>query len=108
MHLKLNFTFEQKYIYMLYIKKITLSIIVCFASILCLAQAAQVSGTVTDEQGKAVPFALVKDIQHNNATFSAPDGSFSLATDPSSLVVSAKNYKKIKVSITDRSNIKVV
>lgn len=72
-------------------------------------QTLTVSGTVVNQKGQPVPFAFVRDAQHNYATYADSTGAFSLKVDPSSsLAVIAGNYKDITVKIENKTSIKVV
>lgn len=89
-------------------KKILFAFLVSSVS-LAHAQTVSVSGTVTDQQGKPVPFAFVVDSQHPYATYSDQNGSFSLKADPASnLFVSAAFHSEVKVKINDPANVKVL
>ncbi len=90
-------------------KKITVSWLLILISTITFGQTIAVSGTVTDDQGKPVPFAFIKDAEHNYATFSDPDGAFTLNADPSSrLMASCSNYKESVVKIDNQPNVKIV
>jgi len=90
-------------------KKITVSWLLILISTITFGQTIAVSGTVTDDQGKPVPFAFIKDAEHNYATFSDPDGAFTLNADPSSrLMASCTNYKESVVKIDNQPNVKIV
>ena len=90
-------------------RKITVSWLLTFISTITFAQTILVSGTVTDEQGKPVPFAFIKDAEHNYATFSDPDGAFTLNADPSSrLIATCSNYKESVVKIDNQPSVKIV
>jgi hypothetical protein len=90
-------------------KKITVSWLLILIGTITFAQTITVSGTVTDEGGKPVPFAFVKDAEHNYATFSDPDGAFTLNADPSSrLMATCNNYKESVVKIDNQPSVKIV
>ena len=90
-------------------KKIIISLVFILVSTITFAQTIAVSGTVTDEGGKPVPFAFIKDAQHNYATFSGPDGAFTLNADPSSrLMATSNNYTESVVKIDNQPNVKIV
>jgi hypothetical protein len=90
-------------------KRIIVSLIFILISTITFAQTIAVSGTVTDEDGKPVPFAFIKDAQHNYATFSGPDGAFTLNADPSSrLMATSNNYTESVVKIDNQPAIKIV
>jgi len=80
-----------------------------FLGTAAFAQTTTVSGTVADDQGKAVPFAFIKDSQHNYATFSNADGEFTLKADPASrLIATCSNYQESIVGIDNQPNVKIV
>ncbi|MDN5284338.1 MAG: hypothetical protein JWR38_612 [Mucilaginibacter sp.] len=73
------------------------------------AQTIAVNGTVTDQKGKPVAFAFVSDSQHPYATYSDPNGLFSLQVDPvSNLIITANFHNEVKVKLDNPTNIKVV
>ncbi|WP_428327728.1 hypothetical protein [Mucilaginibacter sp.] len=72
-------------------------------------QTVLVNGTVSNQAGEPVPFAFIKDIKHNYATFSDSVGNFHLRVDPaSSLVALAPHYKNEVVAIGGSQKIKMV
>ena len=76
---------------------------------LAVAQTVPISGTVNDEKGQPVPYAFVRDVQHNYATYADSTGTFILKADPaSSIQVFANSYKSAAVKIDNKTNIKVV
>ncbi len=69
-------------------------------STIAFGQTISVSGTVTDQQGKPIAFAFIKDAENNYATFSAPDGSFTVDANPASrLLATCNNYKEAIVKV---------
>jgi hypothetical protein len=90
-------------------KKNMLSALLVFISTICFAQTVSVSGTVTDQQGKPVPFAFVRDSQHPSATYSDLNGAFSLMADPASKLIATSIYlPKTEVKIDNPSDTKIV
>src|ERR1700744_6028383 len=90
-------------------KKIIVSGILFFASAVAFAQTITISGTVNDDKGSPVPFAFIKDAEHNYATFSGPDGAFSINADPSSrLMATCNNYEGATVPINNQGAVKIV
>lgn len=68
-----------------------------------------VNGTVTDQKGKPIPFAFINDSQHPYATYSDPNGAFSLMVDPgSNLIITAKFHNLVRAGLNNLANIKVV
>ncbi|ASU32545.1 carboxypeptidase-like regulatory domain-containing protein [Mucilaginibacter xinganensis] len=90
-------------------KIITTISIVVLSGTFALGQTVAVSGTVNNQKGQPVPYAFVRDAQHNYATFADSTGSFVLKADPASaLQVSAVNYKETHVRIENKTNVNVV
>ena len=90
-------------------KQISLIVIFSVITTITFAQTTPVSGTVTDDQGKPVAFAFIKDAEHNYATFSGADGSFTLNADPASrLLASSNNYTESVVKIDNQATLKIV
>ncbi|MDB4918418.1 hypothetical protein [Mucilaginibacter sp.] len=72
-------------------------------------QTVVVSGTVNNEGGQPVPYAFVRDVQHNYATYADSTGTFMLNADPaSSLQIMAGNYKNTTIKLDNKTNVKVV
>jgi len=89
--------------------KSVLTFLFALAVTFCFAQKNTVAGTVNDKQGKPIPFAFIKDARHNYATFSDPNGSFTLLVDTlDRLLVTAFNFKESVIKITDPQNVNVV
>jgi hypothetical protein len=73
------------------------------------SQTIEVSGTINNQKGQPVPYAFVRDAQHNYATYADSTGTFLLKADPASdLEVSAFNYKNTQVRIENKTSINVV
>src|ERR1700759_2824394 len=90
-------------------KTITTSLIMLLSCVAAFAQTIEVKGTVNNQKGQPVPYAFVRDAQHNYATFADSTGTFMLKADPASaLQVSASNYKQAEVKIDNKTNIAVV
>jgi hypothetical protein len=86
----------------------TISILV-LAGTGAFSQTISVSGTVNNQKGQPVPYAFVRDAQHNYATYADSTGTFMLKADPASaLEVSAVNYKNTQVRIESKTNVSVV
>lgn len=86
----------------------TISILV-LAGTGAFSQTISISGTVNNQKGQPVPYAFVRDAQHNYATFADSTGTFMLKADPASaLEVSAMNYKNTQVHIESKTNVSVV
>jgi hypothetical protein len=89
-------------------KIFTTIILLTFSSIISYAQTVTVSGNINDEKNKGIPYAFVRDVKHNYATFSDSTGFFKLKADPaSSLEVSANNYNSIIVNIDSKSDMSI-
>jgi hypothetical protein len=85
--------------------------IICLLSLIAAVTFAQkniISGSVNDQQGKPVPFAFVKDAEHNNATFADANGAFVLKAAADRIMVSAGGFKGITVKVTNSQNVNVV
>lgn len=79
------------------------------ASAGAFGQTTPVKGTVNDAKGKPVPYAFVRDVKHNYATFTDSTGAFNLKVDPSSsIAVLAANYKDTWQKIDGRNEVNVV
>ena len=90
-------------------KNITLFLLAILTGTIALGQTVAVSGTVSDQAGKPVPFAFIADAQHPYATFSDSTGNFSLKADPASrLIVTAAGRPSIRVAIDNPSAMKIV
>jgi hypothetical protein len=90
-------------------KRTILTYLLGLISALTFAQKITVNGTVKDAQGKPVPFAFIKDAIHNFAAFSDANGNFTLKIDTvDRVIVSAQDFKKITVKISDPQNVNVV
>jgi len=90
-------------------KSITTSLILILTGAAAFAQTIEVRGTVNNQKGQPVPYAFVRDAQHNYATFADSTGTFMLKADPASaLQVSAGNYKETQVKIENKTNVSVV
>lgn len=78
-------------------------------STVTFAQTVSITGTVNNQKGQPVPYAFVRDAQHNYATYADSTGSFMLKADPaSSLQVLAMNYKKADVKIDNQTKVSIV
>lgn len=89
-------------------KRITVLCLLVLIGQFAFGQTTAVSGTVVDDTGKPVPFAFIKDAQHNYQTFSGPDGTFTLNTNPSSsLMATASGFNKVTVAIDNKTDIKI-
>ncbi|MDP9077271.1 MAG: carboxypeptidase-like regulatory domain-containing protein [Bacteroidota bacterium] len=90
-------------------KTFTITIVAALlAGSVAFGQTIPVSGTVADEKGQPIPYAFVRDAQHNYATYADSTGFFKLRADPaSSLQVMANDYKSatVKVDVTGGANI---
>lgn len=90
-------------------KSISTSLILLLIGATAFAQTIEVKGTVNNQKGRPVPYAFVRDAQHNYATFADSTGTFMLKADPASaLQVSAGNYKDTQVKIENKTNVDVV
>jgi len=90
-------------------KTISTSLILILTSAAAFAQTIEVRGTVNNQKGQPVPYAFVRDAQHNYATFADSTGTFMLKADPASaLQVSAGNYKETQIKIENKTNVAVV
>lgn len=90
-------------------KKLTLLSLLIWVSASAFGQVISISGAVTDEQDKPVAFAFIKDAQHNYATFTDPNGAFTISADPASrLMATCNNYEKAVVVVDNQPTIKIV
>jgi len=89
--------------------RISLAAAFILSGTVAIGQTVAVTGTVNNEKGQPVPFAFVRDAQHNYATYADSTGTFMLNADPaSSLEVIASSYKDATVKIDNKTNINVV
>jgi hypothetical protein len=80
-----------------------------FSGTTAICQTIEINGTVNNEAGRPVPYAFVRDSQHNYATYADSTGTFALKADPASaLQVSANNYKETQIKIENKNSLKVV
>jgi len=90
-------------------KFITFTCLLVLAGTVAFSQTITVSGTVNNEKGQPVPFAFVRDINHNYATYADSTGTFMLKADPaSSLLVIANNYKNTELKTDNKTKVAVV
>ncbi|MCR8557822.1 carboxypeptidase-like regulatory domain-containing protein [Mucilaginibacter sp. BJC16-A38] len=79
------------------------------SGVVAFGQTIPVTGTVDNEKGQPIPYAFVRDAQHNYATYADSVGAFKLNVDPAStLEVMANNYEAKKININNQANIKIV
>jgi len=85
----------------------TISIII-LSGTFAFSQTIAVSGSVSNQKGEPVPYAFVRDAQHNFATYADSTGTFMLKADPASeLEVSANGYKNAQVKIDNKTKVDV-
>ncbi|MDB5152810.1 MAG: hypothetical protein JWR54_1561 [Mucilaginibacter sp.] len=90
-------------------KRITLLCGLALISSITFAQTIAVNGTVTDQKGAPIPFAFISDSQHPYATYSDPNGMFSLKADPSSkLIVTASHHPEVDIKIDNPTDVNIV
>lgn len=90
-------------------KTIITSLLLALAGAVAYGQTIEISGTVNNQKGQPVPYAFVRDAQHNYATYADSTGTFVLKADPASaLEVSANNYKNTQVKIENKTKLEVV
>ena len=90
-------------------KKLTTVCLLMLAGSLAYSQTVTIKGTVNNQKGQPVPFAFVRDLQHNYATFADSTGAFKLQADPaSSLAVLANNYNDAQVKLDSKTNVNIV
>ena len=81
-------------------KKLLSAIALLSIAVSSFAQKVAVQGSVTDAQGKPVPFAFVRDSQHSYATFTDQAGHYSLKADAASkLIATAKGYGEASAAV---------
>jgi len=74
-----------------------------------LGQTVIVKGTVNNQKGQPVPYAFIRDTQHNYATFADSTGAFKIKADPSStLSVAASNYKDAQLKLDNKTDVNIV
>src|SRR5882762_6301173 len=74
-----------------------------------LGQTITVKGTINNQKGQPVPYAFVRDAQHNYATFADSTGAFKIKVDPSStLSVAASNYKDAQLKLDNKTDVNIV
>lgn len=85
------------------------TLLAVLAATVTFGQTIAVSGTVSNQKGQPIPYAFVRDIQHNYATYADSTGNYSLSADPgSSLEGAANNYKNAQVKIDNKSKIDII
>lgn len=90
-------------------KSISTSLILLLTGATAFAQTIEVKGTVNNQKGQPVPYAFVRDAQHNYATYADSTGSFLIKADPgSALAVYANNYKSTQVKIDNKTDVAIV
>jgi hypothetical protein len=90
-------------------KKVILMGLFVLSGMFAFAQNVTVSGTVSDQNGKPVPFAFISDSQHPYATFSDRNGRFTLMADPASnLLVTATTFPESRIAIDSHGDMKIV
>ncbi len=81
-------------------KKLSSLIFACFISSIMMAQTRQVSGKVSDPDGKPVPFATVTVKGTTNSVGADANGSYSIQAEPNvTLVFSASGYQPVETNI---------
>jgi len=87
---------------------ITTTLILGLASA-ALGQTVIVKGTVNNQKGQPVPYAFIRDTQHNYAAFADSTGAFKIKADPSStLSVAASNYKDAQLKLDNKTDVNIV
>src|SRR4051794_21377432 len=90
-------------------KTITTTSLMLILASAALGQTVTVKGTVNNQKGQPVPYAFVRDAQHNNATFADSTGAFKIKVDPSStLSVAASNYKDVQLKLDNKTDVNIV
>lgn len=85
------------------------TLLVVLGGTLAYSQTVGINGTVTNQKGQPVPYAFVRDAQHNYATFADSTGNYMLKADPaSSLQAEASNYKTTQAKIDGKTKIDIV
>jgi hypothetical protein len=86
----------------------TTSLLLVLGSV-ALGQTVTVKGTVNNQKGQPIPYAFVRDAQHNYATFADSTGAFKIKVDPSStLSVAASNYKDVQLKLDNKTDVNIV
>ena len=76
---------------------------------IAFSQVVSISGTVSNQKGQPIPFAFVRDVNHNYATYADSTGTFMLKADPaSSLQVVALSYKTTEVKTENKTKVDIV
>jgi len=85
------------------------TLLLALTGTLAYSQTISISGTVSNQKGQPVPYAFVRDAQHNYATFADSTGNFMLKADPaSSLQAEANSYKTTQAKIEGKTKIDIV
>jgi len=85
------------------------TLIFALAGFTAYGQTVGISGTVSNQKGQPVPYAFVRDAQHNYATFADSTGNFMLKADPaSSLQAEAKSYKTTQAKIDGKTKVDII
>lgn len=85
-----------------------LALLLCCTSLLSYGQQRTITGTVIDEQGKAVAGATVAVKGTNVATATDDEGNFSINATSNVLEVSAVGFETTQVNIEGTTSVTVV
>ena len=78
-------------------------------STITFGQTVSISGTVNNQKGQPIPFAFVRDVNHNYATYADSTGTFMLKADPAStLQAVAISYKTTEVKTENKTKVDIV
>ncbi|MEB0263794.1 MULTISPECIES: carboxypeptidase-like regulatory domain-containing protein [unclassified Mucilaginibacter] len=91
-------------------KKPLLSALFVLAGTMVFGQTITINGTVTDKQGKPVPYVFISDTRHPYGTYTNLEGKYNLVkADPaSSLLASAAKFADTIVAINNKTDINMV
>ncbi len=90
-------------------KKTFFFFIIFFLNQISFAQTIQVTGSVKNEMGFGIPYAIIQNNQDHSAIYTDSLGKFNLLTAPNSiLIISSNGYKNAFINIDKRNNLQVV
>lgn len=87
-------------------KKAILFSLFALYSAFSIGQTITVTGTVNSSQGQPVPFAFIRDVHHNYATYADSAGNYQIKADPAStLMATADGYMDVSKKIDNAPSV---
>jgi len=89
-------------------KKILCALLPVLISSFTFAQTVAISGKVSDQQGKPVPFVFIRDARHSYATYTDQAGAFTLQVDPADrIVASATGFRDTAITRDNKTDLDI-